>query len=150
MLCKSRRVDSKAFWIGIGVLAVALIPAAASTEETVVALDIQILRDTAKLIQMPTFPVSSVQLRHSGCAVVQLKVSTKGDVVSAEVLEAPDGAIAESVRLAVKQWKFYPTFLGKTPVMFMGRLIFYFELAEGKPRVIEAVRASHSITAVRH
>ena len=90
---------------------------------------------TATRRPLPAYPAASVTAGTSGVAVAEFRTDTAGKVVWADVLEAPDSAVAGAVREAVMQWTFEPvTILGREnePRARAGKLIFYFVVENGR------------------
>lgn len=99
-----------------------------------------IFRAYAVSAALPKYPASSLSAGHEGRAVLRVLVSESGRPLSAQVLEAPDSAIASAAREAVLQWTFRPFVLHgrNSPSRAESRLVFYFQIVGGKPRVVDA------------
>jgi TonB family protein len=97
------------------------------------------LRSTAASVVLPLYPTSSFHAKHEGPAIVQVLVSPAGKVLEAQVLEAPDAAIANAVSDASKQWSFHAFETSKDIRAISGRLLFYFRIVKGKPIVVDAL-----------
>jgi outer membrane biosynthesis protein TonB len=96
----------------------------------------RMFRAYATSAKLPVYPLSSISVGHEGRAVVKVVVSEAGYPLSVEVLEA----VAEAVSL----WRFRPFLLQgrKDPVRAESRLVFYFRIVGGKPRVVDAALRS--------
>jgi TonB family protein len=125
------------------VVVVCVFPAVFAGEDTRIgypALDVFHLQ--AISIVLPDYPASSVAKHHTGTAVVELLVSTEGKVSRVDVLESPDAAINAAVAAAAARWTFHPLITRDNVSHPMkGRLIFYFRIVNGKPKVIDAIAA---------
>ena len=84
------------------------------------------LRQAATKVVMPEFPEEAIKRNISGVAVIQIVFDESGEVVRAEILEAPDTVTGNAVVLAVKQWRFQPQKVNGDPVLIQGKLTFYF------------------------
>ena len=95
------------------------------------------LRQAAATKPMPEYPRASVAKKTTGVAVVTVAVGANGNVEKVDILEAPDDAIAGSVRNAVMRWtvpwKTGPD--GEAARPRTGKLTFYFRIAGGVGRV---------------
>ena len=94
-----------------------------------------ILRKKATKSVMPKYPDEAQKKGIQGVAVAQLYVDEKGDVIKAEVLEAPDSSTKQAVAEATSQWKFTPSTMKGEPIRFRGKLTFYFVIEDGEARV---------------
>ena len=99
-----------------------------------------VLRQGAVSVVSPIYPASSISAGHEGLAVVDVRVSHRGKVAYVGVIEAPDPAIGEAVKSAVKQWTFSPfrDRAKKVRYAVRSRLIFYFRKINGRPVVVDA------------
>lgn len=133
-------------WIASALAAVSF--AVAAGKPPTVQLGPGVIRSQAQMIVMPVYPPQSVQAGHSGVAVADIYVSTKGVVEEVKLLQAPDAAIGSEIVKAVSRWTFHPmkTMPDKTPVEIEGRLMFMFSLREGTPKVTDLAGA-HSAQA---
>lgn len=92
---------------------------------------------TAKVV--PTYPPSSIKAGATGVAVASIVSDLTGAVTTVDILEAPDSAIAEAVRAALKQWKVPPvTVMGRQERMGVtGKVTYYFRIVDGRGRVLD-------------
>ncbi len=92
---------------------------------------------------MPEFPPASIEAGHTGLGLVEFHVSDQGKVTYAHALDAPDDAIRAVLEQTLRRWTFHPQ-EGRGPdgrgrlMPFYSRMIFYFEIVDGKPVVIDA------------
>ena len=88
---------------------------------------------------MPEYPGSSVDKKVEGVAVVEILTDVDGRVARADVLEAPDMAIAEAVRSAVLQWRIEAPQVFGSPERrrAQAKLTFYFRIRDGRGVVLE-------------
>jgi hypothetical protein len=111
---------------------------------TVYRVGIGVLRQQVSEAVLPEYPLSSLSAGHAGRDVVDVWVSDSGKVLRVNTLEAPDRAISLAVEFAVRRWTFR-AFLGtrnEGPFSVRSRLIFYFNLVDGKPTVVDAAAAA--------
>jgi TonB family protein len=116
---------------------------AADRTTPVFVIGVGVLRAQAIAVVMPVYPPDSVQIRHSGTAVVEIRISTKGRVTDANVLQAPDDRISKAVETAVRQWTFHPLQKDRAdgePAEFKGRLLFYFTVENGRGVVYDLAK----------
>jgi len=87
----------------------------------------------------PIYPAESLKNNIKGIVVADILVDEYGKVIRAEVKEAPDTSIKQSVIDAVKQWEFQPPpkLQGKQ-VCYESTLSFKFEIEKGKGKVSDA------------
>ena len=89
------------------------------------------LREKVRHFVMPHYPESSIANGTSGVAVVRLLINKRGRTVEADVLQAPDDKISESVVHAVLQWIFEPTSNHRGELTGVrSKLTFYFVLKD--------------------
>lgn len=100
-----------------------------------------VFRSQAKWVVTPIYPQQSVRAGHSGVAVADVHVTTRGVVESVKLLQAPDAAIGSELIRAVLSWTFHPLIAmpDKTPVESEGRVMFMFSLTNGVPQVTDLV-----------
>lgn len=99
---------------------------------------------------LPTYPPSAVRAGKQGVVAVGVSVHPEGRIQKLSILESPDDEAAASVTKALERWRFHSwakqTTSSTCPLE--GRLVFYFTLEAGKPRVrdaaAEAIAASKS------
>jgi len=102
----------------------------------IVSLDEAGMRQLARRAPAPVYPASSIANKNTGVAVAQVLV-TNGRDENVNILEAPDEEIGRAVRAAVAKWEFGSVVtVGTTPKQARGKLIFYFRLVNGTPRVL--------------
>lgn len=116
-----------ALWLGLAVYG------AASAQNT----DYLIMRETqlrkrATQVVMPAYPARAMKLRAKGVAVTEVEINERGEVVSAEVVEAPDASIEKALADALKQWKFEPATDNGVTYNVKGKLTFYFVIEGSK------------------
>lgn len=100
------------------------------------------VRQQALKSPMPVYPAASIRDSHHGVAVVELLISSSGTTYDIKVLQSPDKAIAESVIVALKSWKFHPFMSDGRSVVVKSRFVFYFVLDGAGPHVTDAVRST--------
>ena len=90
------------------------------------------LRKAASNRAMPTFPPRSRAAGAQGVAVAYVTATPAGPMGQVDILEAPDAAIAESVREALMKWRIpSPSANAQGPRHFEGRVTFYFKILKG-------------------
>jgi len=82
----------------------------------------------------PGYPHSSIAAGHQGLAVAEVELRADGSMRHFSVLQAPDEAISKSVYSYVRDFRAGPSRLGQIPLR-RGKLLYYFLLAHGAPRV---------------
>lgn len=107
------------------------------TAQTAVRVSPVLLRQAATQSPLPKFPVSSAKEHHSGVAVAQIMVGANGSTNDVKVLQSPDSAIAESVSKALLTWQYKPFIQNGKPTPVTCRFIFYFNLDEHGPSVVD-------------
>lgn len=86
----------------------------------------------------PRYPTVSLEAHVSGLAVAEVETYTNGAVKVVRVDRAPDKHIANSVRMALRKWKFQPVTINNTPARVKTRIFVYFRLRGGASSVIIA------------
>lgn len=100
------------------------------------------LRAAAINPDLPAYPAVAVRARAHGVAVARIFVSSAGEVTRVEILQAPDAAIRAALRSALLKWRFHPIVIPLNgPRPMIGKLIYYFELSGGRPRVLSPAQA---------
>lgn len=105
---------------------------------------------TATATIMPAYPESSLRNRATGVAVALVVSDPDGRVRSVDILQAPDSAIANSMRRSLIQWRFAgvaaPSL--RPPLEARGRVILYFVIDRGNGLVLtpDQVRARRTTT----
>ena len=104
-----------------------------------------VLRSMALKMVLPVYPQDALRKRKTGVAVADIHLSVEGAVTKVEVLEAPDPSIGNSVRDALSRWRFQPTddSDGERAIEFSGKLVFYFEIRQGKGVVLFPAEAGY-------
>lgn len=123
-----------------------------ASEPMVVHVSAFIVHTQVRSSLTPEYPQESARAGHAGVAVADVHVSAVGSVLDVKLLEAPDPAIGSAVVKAVSKWTFAPvvTAADKTPVEFIGRVMFSFSLKSGVPTVVDLVAEhNNSKTAVK-
>lgn len=112
---------------------------------TAVRVGSGVLREYAVITPLPDYPQSSFRADKRGRVVAVVIVDTDGSVTSVEITESPDTSIAASVSTTLKRWRFKPftTLEGNAPLRVTGRLVFYFEIREGRSAVIDAAAVAN-------
>jgi len=97
-----------------------------------------VLRSLAVSKLRPTYPQDALRQNISGVAVAQIQLTVEGKVETLDILQSPSPSIADAVRSALMQWQFQPSngSEGKPPLRPSGKLVFYFEIQEGKGSVL--------------
>jgi TonB family protein len=89
---------------------------------------------------IPEYPKESISRGAQGVAVVAIRISAEGKVVTCRGLEAPEDEIGRSVCTAARQWTFQPvTFsVDKTehPIPVDTKLTFYFQIEAGMKGIV--------------
>lgn len=102
------------------------------------------LRQSATTTIPPEYPRDAIATSAEGVSVAEIRVNPSGSVTSVEVLEAPHPSIAESMRRALKQWKFRPFKTdGGEPRAAIGKVTYYFVLTGTESGVYEPSRAPY-------
>ena len=100
-----------------------------------------ILRKMAIRSITPHYPSTSVKTRKTGVAVAKVQIDQNGKVKTITVVQAPDAAISEEVRAAVRQWTFnIPNDMhldDKTGRLLSSTLTFYFKISGSTSLVLE-------------
>lgn len=89
-------------------------------------------------IVRPAYPQDALRKKETGVAVARIHLSLEGAVEHVEILEAPSASIGNSVKQALVQSRFESTDgrNGDGPVKFSGKLVFYFEIQDGRGVVL--------------
>jgi hypothetical protein len=94
------------------------------------------LRSIATTVAVPLYPESAIRKNASGVAVADVVVNEDGRAGGVTILEAPDPAIAASLRDALYSWTFQAHFsAGETSILPTGKITYYFVLSDGKGAV---------------
>jgi len=98
------------------------------------------LRSQAKVAPLPVYPSQSIDKKITGRVVVEVHMNIAGKVSTIKRLETPDPQLTEAVELALKEWTFEPfrEMSDRSPIASYGTMIFYFQITNGKPLVIDA------------
>jgi len=100
-----------------------------------------ILRQLAIRSIKPHYPGTSVKNKNTGVAVAKVQIDQNGKVKTITVVQAPDAAISEEVRTAVRQWTFdIPKDMhldDKTGRLLSSTLTFYFKISGSTSVVLE-------------
>lgn len=109
-------------------------------DQTTLLVGMHVFRAHTAAAALPEYPASARKAGHTGRVTADVLVSPQGKVTDVTIIEAPDEAIADSVKSAVGRWVFGSFKTKDYPGTFAvkGRLIFYFRLEDGKPQVIDA------------
>lgn len=96
------------------------------------------LRVMATAAPLPVYPRESLAAKVAGVAVAAVRFDVDGRAQSVEILEAPDEHTAAAVREAVSRWTVPGVKVNDRPeaVSVRGKLTFYFQLRDGKGRVV--------------
>ena len=118
-------------------------PIIASAQITTARADPEFIHQAAVQSPLPMYPTTSIRDMHHGVAVVQVLISSSGTTSDIKVLQSPDAAIADSVAIALKSWRFKPfTAEGRATIKLQTRFIFYFDLDKSGPHVTDALRST--------
>lgn len=93
----------------------------------------------------PLYTPEAKAQRITGVVIVEALIGPNGSVKEAKVLKGLPGGLEEAAVTAVKQWKFKPAMLGRTPVSVLYNLIVNFQL---KDDVTTAILVRHAEKAV--
>jgi TonB family protein len=93
------------------------------------------LRKMATFAVTPDYPKEAKKRKVQGVVVSQIEVDEKGDVNKVNVLEAPNPIIKKAVTEALAKWKFKTNTINGEPIRVVGKLTFYYVLANGKATV---------------
>lgn len=87
---------------------------------------------------VPTYPANAARAHQSGIAVAEVRVDETGKISSVELLEAASPTIGEALLEAINQWQFKPVTQDTTKeaVKYTGKLTYYFQIINGKPKVL--------------
>lgn len=121
-----------------------LLPASSVAQEVATLAD-RTLRRLAIERPLPEYPKASIDSKSTGVAVISVRVDVDGRVEYAEVLEAPDEHIRQSVLSAVKRWTFGPVVSAPGATdrkRIHGKLILYFRLKGTTGEVLDADQAA--------
>ncbi|HKO99601.1 MAG TPA: TonB family protein [Pyrinomonadaceae bacterium] len=115
-------------------IAISINVAATASQYKVATVSESTLREWAITIVLPTFPEESKKDNSQGVAVAQVTIDEAGAVTRAEILEAPDDAIAEAVKAGTMKWTFQPGTDDRDgkAVRLKGKLTFYYVIENGK------------------
>lgn len=113
------------------------LPKVRQSEEIVVKVGEDGMRQSAAKTVMPVYPEEAVKKRLQGVGIIEAQYNGKGDVTDAIVVEAPTPSIGQAVVSAVKQWKFTPSTLQGKPISVRGKLTFYFVIDESQKARVE-------------
>ena len=78
----------------------------------------------------PVYPFALFQAKTEGSALIEFVIDTKGDVVSARVVETNAKEFGEAAVSAIYKWKFKPGVRNGRLVNVRMRVPFYFALAD--------------------
>ena len=126
--------------IGLAVMALTAQPGvetAGPRQSETVRMQESSIRRIATRKPMPVYPAESIARKSAGVAVAAIRSGIDGRVADVSLLEAPDEAIAASVRTALLAWEIPATTVaGRTePYGVRGKVTFYFQIAGGRGRV---------------
>lgn len=102
-----------------------------------------VLRSHATKAPLPSYPQMAIDAHTEGTAAADIFVNTDGSVFKVAVLEAPSEVISSGLAATLGTWKFLPIIpVGKSsPIAFHCVLVFYFNITDGQPTVIDAALA---------
>jgi hypothetical protein len=95
---------------------------------------VESFESAAVRVVVPAYPESSLHSGTSGVGVAMAEVGPVGQVGRVSVLEAPDAAIAVSLRAAILRWVFPSALPNRSGVR--GRIVVYFAIDEGRGLVL--------------
>ena len=109
------------------------------TQDRIVRLDESGFRRAAVATPLPEYPSGSIQRKVTGVAVAAVTFGDNGRTRDVQVLQAPDDEIARAVDAALRQWTWTPIRVADRSENYgaEGKIVFYFRIEGGKPRVIE-------------
>ncbi len=84
----------------------------------------------------PVYSKAAVDKGITGVAVASVLAGTDGHVETVVVLEAPDPALAATVRDALVRWTFKPVAYKESAFKITARLTFYFRIENGAGKVL--------------
>lgn len=121
------------------IVALALLPVAAAQTRPTRTLTGKVaelnLRNRVIAMEQPIFPPEAVAQGKGGVAVAEIEVDESGSVDRVTIVESPAPSIEESVKRAVRLWRFQPFEIFGKPARFTSKLTFYFVLRDGEARV---------------
>ena len=106
-------------------------------------VDEAFLRMLARDYPTPVYPPASIQANHTGRVVIEVVVGPDGNnftytrVQSSKIVESPDSEMAQAVLDALGKARFNLTGDRKGPAQAVGRIVWEFRIANGKPEVID-------------
>jgi TonB family protein len=87
---------------------------------------------------LPEYPQDAIRSKVTGVVVAEVCIPAGGRVASIQsISSAPSKAIAESVRKALSQWRFWTVFENGRHYPYGGKIIFYFVEQKGEFKVLE-------------
>jgi TonB family protein len=87
---------------------------------------------------MPEYPRASAERAASGVAVATVLIADDGSLRGVRVLEAPDRAIARSVRTTLESWTFRSPEI-PTGAPAEGKITMYFEMDGASGRIVSSL-----------
>jgi TonB family protein len=118
----------------------------AQSGEPMIMVGPTIFRAQARNAVLPEYPQSSREAGHAGRVTAEVDTTKDGRVTNVRILEAPDDAMAASVRSALSRWTFEPFRRAedRAALATRSRLIFYFRISDGRATVVDGVLESQS------
>lgn len=86
--------------------------------------------------ELPSYPAASIRGSVEGLVALDIAVGADGQVTSANVYIAPDDAIRRSVEQTMSHWRFRRATIHGIAHPCLARLVMYFRLVDGVPKVI--------------
>lgn len=131
-----------ALFLKVATLAMATVCLSLSaTDPVIVYVAPAVIERSIVSAEMPVYPAQSLKAQDSGIVAADVHVSRKGTVKEVKLLQAPDALIASEVVKTISKWTFHPAMIAGTnePLEIEGRVLLYFSLEHGTPRVFDLV-----------
>jgi rhodanese-related sulfurtransferase len=134
-LSKAPHITRKALVTIVAMGAVASL--GAFVQNSTIGMNESAIRRMAMEKPLPLYPAESVRRGTTGVAVAAVLSNADHRVSDVTILEAPDAAIGDAVRVSLLKWRIEPTtVVGESVVRGLrGKITFYFRIVDGKGRV---------------